>query len=104
MKKLLILCVIFGIYHNWPILSNGTSEYSENNVVILYATDWCGYCKKTRELLKDNNIQYTEFDIEKSEEGRRRYDELGGNGIPLLNINGSIVNGYSKSQILKLLK
>ncbi len=85
------------------MLSGGAAEYSENNVVVLYATDWCGYCRKARELLADNNIQYTEFDIEKSDEGRRRYDDLGGNGIPLLNVNGNIINGYNKSRILKSL-
>ena len=84
--------------------ASGASDLSGDNVVILYATDWCGYCKKARELLSEHNIQYTEFDIEKSKEGRRRYDQLKGNGIPVLDINGSIVMGYNKSKILKLLE
>ena len=103
MKKLLLLCVIFGIYKNWPLLSGEEVSYAEDNVVVLYATDWCGYCKMARKFLNDKNIQYKAFDIEKSDEGRQRYEELGGQGIPLLHINGNIVKGFNKSKILKLL-
>lgn len=70
--------------------------------VVLYATSWCGYCKKTRELLRDNGIAYTEYDIEKSERGRREYDELKGRGIPLMVIDGQVVRGYDANQILRL--
>ncbi|HVK98198.1 MAG TPA: glutaredoxin family protein [Dongiaceae bacterium] len=70
--------------------------------VILYATSWCGYCAKTRELLQENKIDYQEFDIEKSSEGRAKYEALNGSGVPLLVINGTVVRGYNESRILEL--
>ena len=54
-------------------------------------------------MLDSENIKYTEFDIEKSAEGRRRYDALNGQSIPLLTINGNRVNGYNKSKILSFM-
>ena len=69
---------------------------------ILYATSWCGYCKKTRELLREHNIPYTEYDIEKSAKGEREYRALDGNGVPLMVINGEVVRGYNPRKILAL--
>ncbi len=70
--------------------------------VILYATSWCGYCEKTRELLNDNSIEYHEYDVETSVEGREQYDRLGGKGVPILYINGVVIDGYDPSEILRL--
>lgn len=103
MKKLLFICVAFGLYKAWGHFNTNSHSYSEDNVVILYATDWCGYCAKTREFFADNNIAYYEYDIEKSAQGREQYDELNGNGVPLVDINGNIIRGYSESKMHRFL-
>jgi glutaredoxin len=54
--------------------------------------------------LKENNIPYFEYDIDESQEGREQYMALGGNGVPLLQIGGSVVKGYDPSEILRLAK
>ena len=85
--------------------SKARPDYSTaRNEVILYATEWCGYCQKTRELLKQNNIRYVEYDIEKSTIGRREHKRLGGKGVPLLRINGKVIHGYNEKLILASLK
>ncbi len=71
--------------------------------VILYATSWCGYCKKTREFLHQQNIPFFEYDIEKSEEGHKQYREIGGRGVPVLLVNKSVIRGYNPAEILKYL-
>lgn len=78
-------------------------KYSADNIVILYATDWCSYCKKTRKFLNDNNIKYQEYDIEKSIKGRKNYHALGGVGVPVLHINGHVITGYNEVKILSSL-
>lgn len=70
--------------------------------VVLYATSWCRYCKKTRDLLRDHNITFTEYDIEKSQRGAREFKALNGRGIPLVLIDGELVRGYDPDKILKL--
>jgi len=70
--------------------------------VVLYATQWCGYCEKTRKLFDQRNIEYIELDIEKSIEGQLEFDELGGSGIPLVVIKGRVVEGYAPKAVLNL--
>lgn len=71
--------------------------------VVLYATQWCGYCAKARELFKSRNVPYQEFDIERSAEGEAQYRKLGGNGVPVIVINGAVIHGYDRAAIEKAL-
>lgn len=71
--------------------------------VVLYATEWCGYCAKTRTLLKENNISYVEYDIEKSAEGKSQYQSLNGRGVPLVIVKGQLIRGYNPSLMQELL-
>jgi mycoredoxin len=32
--------------------------------IIVYSTTWCGDCRRSKRWLKDNNIPFTEIDIE----------------------------------------
>lgn len=71
--------------------------------VIMYGTSWCGYCAKTRALLEEHDITYFEYDIESSQEGYKQYTDLGGRGVPVLQIGGNVVKGYSPTRILELI-
>ena len=76
---------------------------SESNVV-LYATKWCKYCRKTREFLAENKIDYVEYDIETSEQGAREFRNLHGMGVPLLRINSHTISGFNPRAILAALE
>jgi mycoredoxin len=110
-KKLFVI-VIFAGFFNWYFgkekLTSSTEAYSNISLdseysVTLYATEWCGYCKKTRKFLAENNIDYQEYDIEKSEEGSRRYKALNGNGVPLVVVNREVIRGYNPKAIVAAL-
>lgn len=107
MKKYILIVAVVAIVLNWTAIANFISSSTDYAVthdgkVILYATSWCGYCEKTRELLKENDIKYHEYDIENSQEGRKQYNQLGVEGVPVLLINGEVVDGYDPSKIMKL--
>lgn len=72
--------------------------------VVLYATDWCGYCKATRELFESNGISYVEHDIEKSSEALSQHRKLGGNGVPLIVVGDEVIKGYNEAALRQLLK
>jgi mycoredoxin len=96
-KKIILLAAIaflFQLFYQNEAPVAHAAEIKHDNV-ILYATTWCGYCKKTRAFLAKNNIQYTEYDVEESEEGRQQHKALGGNGVPVLDIKGTVIHGYS---------
>lgn len=65
--------------------------------VIMFSTDWCGYCKKARRYFKSKGIKYVEYDIEKSNQARKMYDSIGGKGIPVILIGKKRMNGFSAS-------
>jgi glutaredoxin len=76
------------------------SQENGQNEVILYSTTWCGYCAKTRKFFAENHIKYTDLDVEKSEQGRKDYERLGGNGVPIVIINREIaIRGYNPEAI-----
>lgn len=107
LKKIVIVAaILLAIQHRQSILHfiNPPPDYAavHDGKVILYATSWCGYCQKARELLEENHIPYVEYDIEKSAEGNTQYQTLGGRGIPVLLINGEVVKGYNPDKILSL--
>jgi len=114
MKKLLFIAVAFALYNHWGAVAGwlrgepnvadmrGSFSVTEDGVV-LYATSWCGYCQKTRELLVEQNVPYIEYDIERSPEGRRQYDALRGRGVPILTVGDTVVRGYNRREILALL-
>ena len=72
--------------------------------VVLYATDWCGYCKATREFFASNGINYVEHDIEKSSEALSQHRKLGGNGVPLIVVGDDVIKGYNEATLRQLLK
>ena len=107
MKKIIIAVVVaIVVYQVWSkdFFASKAPLNVPPGAVVLYATDWCGYCRMTRTFLAEKGIPYTEFDIEKSEEGLRQYEALGGNGVPVLNVNGTIIEGYEPKAILAALK
>ncbi|HHI93228.1 MAG TPA: glutaredoxin family protein [Gammaproteobacteria bacterium] len=110
-NKLFVL-LIFAGFLNWYLTEPETNVtefvYTQDTVdgdngVILYATQWCGYCEKAREFMASNNIEYQEYDIEKSEKGANDYKALNGNGVPLLVVNNKVIRGYKPSEIMAAL-
>lgn len=101
-KFVVAFLLVVGFIQNWPKMERWFAKkpvMPANTEVVLYATDWCGYCRLTRKFLADKGIAYTEFDIEKSDEGRKQYRELDGRGIPLMSVNGTIIRGYDSEGI-----
>lgn len=84
---------------NAPALSLSGQEK-----VVLLATEWCGYCAKTRRFFAENHIRYQELDVEHSEAGRQAYERLGGGTIPLIVINDAkLIRGYDPEAIIEAL-
>lgn len=68
--------------------------------VTLFTTSWCTLCKKTRWFLEDRQIDYCEYDIEKSHSGSDRYHQLAGNGIiPLILIGSHRIDGFNQQAL-----
>jgi len=111
LKKVALVLLVVVIYQNWGKIervfnpSQMVSEQTRAQArVVLYATDWCGYCKQTKRFLDSKGIPFKEFDIEKDAEARKTYEALGGRGIPLIDVNGTLIRGFDPDEILAALK
>lgn len=105
MKKFLVILLIFGVFQNWGSITGffaGEPEYdTASSGVVMYATQWCRYCEKTRKLFAKHGISYVEYDIEQSAQAHREYKKLGGRGVPVVNAYGTVIHGYSPQRILE---
>lgn len=63
--------------------------------VVMYSAAWCGYCKQARRYFRAQKIPFTEYDVEKSERGRRDYKALKGRGVPIILAGEKRMNGFS---------
>lgn len=63
--------------------------------VELYAADWCPHCRKAEAYMRAKGIAYVKHDIEKDPAAKRRFDELGGGGVPLIVVGSHRMNGFS---------
>ncbi|CAI8940984.1 glutaredoxin family protein [Pseudomonas sp. MG-9] len=111
LKKVALVLLVVVVYQNWGKIervfnpSQMVSEQTRAQAnVVLYATDWCGYCKQTKRFLDSKGIAFKEFDIEKDAEARKVYEALGGRGIPLIDVNGTLIRGFDPDEILAALK
>lgn len=111
LKKVALVLLVVVIYQNWGKIervfnpSQMVSEQTRAQArVVLYATDWCGYCKQTKRFLDSKGIPFKEFDIEKDAQARKAYEALGGRGIPLIDVNGTLIRGFDPDEILAALK
>ncbi|WP_435106195.1 DUF4124 domain-containing protein [Arhodomonas sp. AD133] len=81
-----------------PQWIDSRNDTSDRVPVVMYATQWCPYCKKARQYFKDNDIAYTEYDVENSRKGKRDYKRMGEPGVPIIFIGDTRMNGFSASR------
>lgn len=80
--------------------STGTDKkpYKKKHKITMYAASWCSYCKTARAYFKKNNISFSEYDIEKNTNARKRYEKFGGTGVPLLVAKRKHMQGFSEAK------
>jgi glutaredoxin len=67
--------------------------------VIMYRTDWCPYCKQASQYLNSLGVTLTEYDIEQDTSKAEEMHQKGGRGVPLIDIEGILLNGYGADAI-----
>jgi glutaredoxin-like protein NrdH len=78
--------------------------------VVLYALSTCGWCKKTKALLRDLDAAYSYIDVDQleGEEKSQVMDEVAkwnpACSFPTLVINGKCIVGFKDDQIKEALK
>jgi glutaredoxin-like protein NrdH len=84
---------------------------NKKHKVLVYALSTCVWCKKTKQLLKDNNIEYEYADIDlcspkEQEEIRSNIRKHGGNiGFPSVIVDDkTLITGFREDKIKEALE
>ena len=69
--------------------------------VEMYASDWCGYCRRARALLEKKGVVFTEIDVDMIPGARAEMMARGGGDtVPQIFIGGKAVGGCDELQAL----
>jgi len=73
--------------------------------VLMYGTETCIWCAKTREFFKEHGVKYKEIDVGKSEKAAQKMIEMSGqNGTPVIEIGKEMIIGFDKKKLKEALK
>jgi glutaredoxin len=78
--------------------------------VVVYGTSWCGFCRKARQWLSQEHIDFTDKDVEKdpgaAEElaAKARAAGVHPRGVPVIDARGTLVMGFDQPRLRQLLK
>ena len=105
-KTFLFACLLFG---GWKLYSHQQAgaetamrelyqrelaQLPGKKGITIFTAAWCGYCDKPKERLDASSVPYTEYDIEKSPQGKLYGDASEFNGVPIIVVDGKTVLGY----------
>jgi glutaredoxin-like YruB-family protein len=72
--------------------------------VKVYGTASCPFCVRAKQFLKANNIAFEDIDVStNTAKAQEMFQRSGQMGVPVLDIDGEIVIGFDKEEIVRLL-
>lgn len=72
--------------------------------VTVYSTQSCPWCVKLKDYLKEKNVEFDDIDVGADQEKAKEMVEKSGQmGVPVADINGTIIVGFDKDAVDKAL-
>jgi len=72
--------------------------------VKIYTTYTCVWCYRAKEFFKNNNVNFEEVNVEYDIDAMNEMIQKSGQlGVPVIDINGKIIVGFDKEEIVKTL-
>ncbi len=98
-----ILCIV--INEVSLLFSRKDSTMSHVKQVIVYSAPWCGFCHAVKQYLNSIGVEYVEKDVDANPQyATESVEKSGQMGIPVIDIDGSIVVGFDRATIDRLLE
>ncbi|MBU0628707.1 MAG: glutathione S-transferase N-terminal domain-containing protein [Nanoarchaeota archaeon] len=77
---------------------------SEKSKVTVYSTSSCPWCHKAKDFFKQNNIAFEDKNVGEDDAARTEMMEKSGQmGVPVIDIDGTIIIGFDVAAIKKAL-
>lgn len=76
------------------------SNDKKSKNIIVYSADWCAFCHAAKQYFDQKGVKYTEKNVEKdTEAGLEAVNKSGQRGIPVIDIDGTIIIGFDRPKI-----
>lgn len=73
-------------------------------MVTIYTTPTCVYCKMAKAFFAEKNVQYEEKNVATDDAAREDMVKKSGQlGVPVIDVDGTIVIGFDKGKLMKAL-
>lgn len=73
--------------------------------VTVYSADWCAFCHAAKDYLDKLGVSYTDKNVEEDQTAMvEAVTKSGQRGIPVLDIDGTIIVGFDRPKIDAALK
>jgi glutaredoxin len=85
--------------------SSSEDEELPKGGVVLYCTSWCPSCRRARQWLGDNGIEYIEIDVNRNRKAASQVREWAGGNLttPTIDVDGTIVVEWNQKRMEELL-
>jgi len=68
--------------------------------VTIYSADWCGFCHAAKDYLTKKGVKFEEKNVEQDQQyAQEAVSKSGQMGIPVLDIDGTIIVGFDRPRI-----
>jgi glutaredoxin-like YruB-family protein len=72
--------------------------------VRVFSTPTCSFCTQLKQYLRERHVQFTDYDVSKDErKAAEMVHRSSQTGVPVLDFNGSIIVGFDKQSIDRLI-
>ena len=72
--------------------------------VEIYSTPSCMYCNMLKAYLTQNNVEYTDYNVQENQDKAREMVEMTGQmGVPVVKIGDDVLVGFDQPKIAQLL-
>ncbi len=69
-------------------------------MVKIYSTTHCPYCKMAKDYFTKTNVEFKDFNVEADDEALAEMVKKSGQmGVPVIDINGTIIVGFDRQAI-----
>jgi glutaredoxin 3 len=73
--------------------------------IIIYGAEWCAFCHEAMRYLDGKNVKYTYKNVDLNvEDAKAAVQKSGQTGIPVLDMDGTIIIGFDRPRIDATLK
>jgi len=72
--------------------------------VAIFSTPTCHFCHAAKEFFKENNIEFTDYDVSSDAEKRQEMVQKSGQmGVPVIFIEDEMIVGFDEQKVKSLL-